>query len=110
MSEVLSDKRHAYNADESGFLLSPKSNRVICLRGKKNIYEVIKGSGKDSLTVLITVSGNGDIAPPFIVHACARLRKDIVQNIPDAWALGKSENGWMTDETFYEFITNVCDP
>ena len=70
----------------------------------------MKGSGKDSLTVLITVSGKGDIAPPFIILICARLRKDIVQNTPDAWASGKSENGCMTAEPFYEFIRNVFDP
>ena len=73
-----------------------------------NTYEIVKGSGEDWVTVLITVSRNNDIAPSFIVHACAPLRKDIVQNTPDVFR--KSENGCMTSETIYEFITNTFNP
>lgn len=30
--------------------------------------------------------------------------------MPQNWAIGKSKNGWMTQETFYEYITNIFEP
>lgn len=39
-----------------------------------------------------------------------RIPKHIVQQIPDSWGIGKSENGWMTSEAFFEYISNVFYP
>lgn len=30
--------------------------------------------------------------------------------MPETWAFGRSETGWMTSETFYEYITNCFHP
>lgn len=30
--------------------------------------------------------------------------------MPDNWGVGKSENGWMTSESFYEYVTNIFFP
>lgn len=36
--------------------------------------------------------------------------KKIIENTPKGWGIGISDNGWMTSETFYEYITNVFYP
>lgn len=36
--------------------------------------------------------------------------KKILENCPNGWGIGNSENGWMTSETFYEYIANVFHP
>lgn len=30
--------------------------------------------------------------------------------MPDEWAMGKSENGWITGEVFYEYFVNYFYP
>lgn len=39
-----------------------------------------------------------------------RLPSEIVQRAPDNWSIGKSDSGWMTSETFYEYMTNIFYP
>lgn len=39
-----------------------------------------------------------------------RIPTALFDNIPEGYSFGHSENGWMTSETFYEYITNVFYP
>lgn len=39
--------------------------------------------------------------PPFAVFAYKRLPYYVTKNIPLEWGVGRSHNGWMTEETFF---------
>lgn len=108
--EILNFPERIFNCDESAFQICPKSNKVIGPRGEKNVYEIAKGSEKESITVAITVSANGTLLPPFLLFSYARLPGPLISNVPNEWAVGKSDKGWMTGESFYEYITNVFYP
>lgn len=45
--------------------------------------------------------------PPLIMHAYKRIPMHIVRDMPPDWGLGVSDNGWMTGESFFEYIANV---
>ena len=47
------------------------------------------------------------IAPPMVVFQYQRLPPHVVNSLPEDWGVGKSENGWKTGETFFEYVTNV---
>ncbi|KYN12208.1 hypothetical protein ALC57_15605 [Trachymyrmex cornetzi] len=53
------------------------------------------------------ISASGVMAPPMIMYAYKRIPATITQNIPKGWSIGTSDRGWMTAESFYEYITNV---
>ena len=36
-----------------------------------------------------------------------KLPEGVTKNVPGHWGIGISESGWMTQEVFYEYITNV---
>lgn len=110
IQNTLNFPERIFNCDESAFQICPKSNKVIGPRGEKNIYEIAKGSDKESVTVAITVSASGVLLPPFLLFAYSRLPGPLVSNIPDDWAVGKSEKGWMTGESFFEYVANVFYP
>ncbi|XP_072397474.1 uncharacterized protein [Diabrotica undecimpunctata] len=52
----------------------------------------------------------GNIAPGMVMFAYERIPLGISASMPKSFAIGKSESGWMTAETFYEYITNVFYP
>lgn len=52
----------------------------------------------------------GDIAPPMVVINLKRIPQKLSQSVPENWAIGRSENGWMTGETFFENFANVFYP
>ncbi|XP_072384649.1 uncharacterized protein [Diabrotica undecimpunctata] len=109
-SDILEHAHGIFNADETAISLCPKSGKVLAPKGDKNIYSVSKTSEKENLTVLLTVSASGEICPPMVVYLYKRVPADIVTKFPKSWGLGKSANGWMTGEVFFEYMANIFEP
>ena len=105
---ILHDSSRVYNGDETNFLLCPKNQKVIALRGTKNVYELDQAPAKSAITVMFTFGANGSVTPPMIIYPYKRKPpKDILETVPDKWGVGYSDNGWMKSSLFYEYIANV---
>lgn len=109
------DKSGVFNCDESVFFLSPKGEGVLVKKGlhsysSKTVYTFTQNSDKECLTVLFMANANGQLPPPMVVFPYERILYSISQSMPDGWAIGKSDSGWMTAQTFYEYIINVFHP
>ncbi|KOB51941.1 Uncharacterized protein OBRU01_26840 [Operophtera brumata] len=109
LKDILKEPSRIFNADESAFFLSPKPGHVLTKKGQKHLYSTC-GDDKENLTVLFTANAAGMIAPPMIVFSYERIPANIAASVPDEWAVGKSESGWMCSDTFYEYITNIFNP
>nr|CAI5844607.1 unnamed protein product [Callosobruchus analis] len=46
----------------------------------------------------------------MVVYPYQRISEKIARNINPKWGVGRSDNGWMTSETFYQYIANVFYP
>jgi hypothetical protein len=89
--------------------LSPKGRKVLAKKGSKSLHDR-SGDDKECLTVLITGNAAGQLAPPMVMYSYERLPKHIVSHVPKGWGVGKSKSGWMTSESFFEYITNIFYP
>lgn len=108
--EILEDRRRVFNTDETAFFLNPKPGKVLAGKGCKTVYTAAGNDEKFNLTVLLTANAEGEIAPPMVVYRYNRIPQIIAESFPSTWAIGKSENGWMTHELFYEYMTNIFLP
>jgi DDE superfamily endonuclease/Tc5 transposase DNA-binding domain/helix-turn-helix, Psq domain len=99
-----------FNADETAFFLSPKGKKVLAQKGAKTVYTSVDGDEKECLTVLFTGNAVGNVAPPMVVYTFQRVPKHIIDKMPEGWAVGKTEKGWMTSESFFEYVSNVFHP
>ena len=107
--EIMEDPSRIFNGDETSFCLCPKTGKVIAPKGFKNIYQVQAGTEKETLTVLMVFSADGNMLPSMVVFPYLRPPKDVVASMPESWFLGRSESGWMKSETFFEYIANGMD-
>ncbi|XP_074109746.1 uncharacterized protein LOC141534337 [Cotesia typhae] len=106
--EILSTR--IFNCDETYVSLCPPSEKVLLAKGSRSAYKVVD-SDKEGFTVLFMYSANGDRAPPMIMFPYKEeVPEKIVKNCPEGWGVGLSGNGWMTSESFYEYITNIFYP
>lgn len=110
LTYVLNDPRRVFNADESAFFLNPKGNKVLAPRGEKNVYATVNSNEKECLTVLINSNAAGTLAPPMIIFRYKRIPAELSSSVPKHWGIGMSENGWMTCDNFYSYMTNVFYP
>lgn len=99
-----------FNCDETAFFLSPGTNKVIVRKGQKVVHNIVNSDEKECITTLIMGNAAGALAPPMVVISLKRVPKTFADSVPASWAVGKSENGWMTGQTFYEYIANVFYP
>ena len=107
MSLILDHPSRVFNCDESAIYLSPKEKSVLTKKGAKTVYSFVANDEKECVTTLIMANAAGIIAPPMIVHKYKKIPTLIANSMPKGWAIGISENGWMTAETFYEYIANI---
>ena len=46
----------------------------------------------------------------MIVFFYERIPPAIVNQMPYGWGIGKIESGWMTSQTFFEYVANIFYP
>lgn len=67
-------------------------------------------SNKDNLTILVTGNAAGEMAPSLALYSFERIPTLMSAAAPPDWGIGRSKNGWMTCEAFYEHNANVFCP
>ncbi|XP_044594105.1 uncharacterized protein LOC123271763 [Cotesia glomerata] len=103
------DPSRVFNLDENCFYLKPKTEEVIVKKSQKNVYNLCNDD-KDSLTALITCNAKGEMPPDLIMFKGAKLPAKIAKLLPKSFVADKSENGWMTSASFYDYIVNIFYP
>lgn len=56
---------------------------------------------------MCTHAANGIAAPPMAIFPYKRIPKELALSVPHGWGVGRSDSGWMTAATFYEYIANI---
>lgn len=110
LSDLLNDPTRIFNADETGFLLSPEADHVLVRKNSKMVYTRINNDEKECITALIGGNAAGKVMPTMVVYSYQRIPALLTELFPSTWAIGRTENGWMTAETFYEYIANIFHP
>ena len=98
------DPSRIVNLAESAVFPCPKAGFVLAPKGSKSVHKFVTGNDRESISVLFTVTRAGDL------FSYQRLSSAIGRKVPDGWSIRNTENGWMTSESFFEFIANVLYP
>lgn len=105
--EVLNDPTRVFNVDEKGFIMTPKNEVVLARRGQKAVYNRSENDEKECVTALLGGNAAGMQTPPMLVFPYKRMPSNILLNLPANWSVGISDNGWQTQQTFYDYMSNV---
>ena len=110
---VEENSKRIFNIDESGFPLQGTNHRlkVVAMKGAKNVYRVAPDT-KEQITVLACVSADGSFNKPLVVYPGARTPKfNFGGGVnPDHYGLGYSQNGWMTADVFFTWLSSIFFP
>ena len=110
----LEDKpNQIFNVDESGFPLSWTPKTILTKRGQKSPQALLAGSGRENITVQMCISSTGKLLPSYVVYKGERLMSDTTYGGPLGTRFTISHNGWMTDETFLDWMRSqfiACIP
>lgn len=106
----LAEKPHLiFNCDETSFCKDPSKTKVVGARGKA-CTRTTSTSGKENISVLLTISASGEKLPPLIIYKA--------KNMWDQWSAPEgtgypgtsyavTSNGWMETTVFENYFKNV---
>ncbi|KAK3870851.1 hypothetical protein Pcinc_023962 [Petrolisthes cinctipes] len=106
--DALQDPAWNFNIDESGFCLSPTHGKVVVPKGEKHVFEETSIYHMQNLTVLGCMCSDGSLPSPIIIYPRKRMSANIVEKFPVGYefTVGKSEKGYITYETLFEYLCN----
>ncbi|KAJ8946288.1 hypothetical protein NQ314_008913 [Rhamnusium bicolor] len=90
--------------------LAPKGEKVLVRKGEKAVYSFSSNDEKKCLTCLIGSNAIGQLMPLMVVFKYERVPSVIINELPNHWSFGRTESGWMTNETFFEYVANIFHP
>ncbi|XP_022835853.1 tigger transposable element-derived protein 1-like [Spodoptera litura] len=108
-TNILAEPHRIFNMDETAFFFNPKGNKVLAPKGEKSVYQQVNSDEKECFTVLLGGNAAGQVLPPMVIFKYLRIPRELSLSVPATWGIGRSDSGWMTMETFYEYICNIFD-
>ena len=106
------NKDRIFNLDESGFPLQGTSGKlqVFTLKGTKNVHR-LGSDNKQQITVLFCVSAAGTFSKPYVIFpGKKRPNFNLAEVSEDSYDLGYTEQGWISSDTFFEWLANLFYP
>ena len=102
-----------YNADESGFTIVHRPEKILGQKGKRAIGTLTSAEKGKTITFLPAVSAVGHYVPPLFVFPRKRMKLDLLENAPDGSIGAANPTGWINTEIFEEWFDhflNVVQP
>lgn len=98
--------RNMYNSDETGNRIGiGKAKSVITRRSNKRKISLPTSTERELVTVLETISADGWAMPPWIILAGKQIPAGWdAANLPPAYTLALSENGYINDQIGLDWI------
>ncbi|KXJ70432.1 hypothetical protein RP20_CCG023638 [Aedes albopictus] len=97
--------------DETAVRTVPTKEEVFAQTGEKYVHTNNGNSDKESYTALFAANAAGTLAPPMVLFPYKqRLPAIIAQSAPSGWSIGRNQSGWMTQETFLDYLRRVFVP
>ena len=110
MRKLLTEIPHSriVNCDETSYCLYPKGLLTWAIVGEDNVRTLINGSEKENITVIASITADGEKLPLMFIAKgkTERVEESQIGDISSHWKT-HSETGWMTNETFQEYLKKL---
>ena len=106
---IFLEPERIYNCDESGFSLNALNGRVLSYLSNNFVYQV-GSEAKTLITALVCCSATGHYTWPMLIYPGTQFRGFRPQEVFENSFIGRSENGWINQNLFYEWMSQVFVP
>jgi hypothetical protein len=101
---MFGDPARVHNADESGLQLNNRPQKIVSMKGKKNVMSVTAKEKGEIGTVVACVSATGVFMTPYVIFKGKNLGQEFRDGMPPGAAVSMSKLRYITVEIFHDFI------
>ena len=94
------------NYDETNLTDDPGKTTVLTRKGAKRADRILDTS-KQSTSIMMTVTANGKLLPPYVVYKATHLHDTWCQGGPDGCRYNRTKSGWFDGDTFEDWFEKV---
>ena len=106
----LDDPAGLWNLDESGFFLGEIWNRVLAIKGTKQVESSTEYDPKERLTVLVGGNAAGLLLRALILFDGKVQLSSRFEGTEDRCWIGVNPSGWMKNQNFTSYVVNELIP
>lgn len=111
LQEAMKDPTRIFNMDETAVRTIPTKEVVLAEVGVPYVHAKVGNSDKESYTALFAANAAGQLAPTLMLYPYKqRMPGEIWKHLPEGWAAGRTESGWMNRDTFFSYLKDVFYP
>ncbi|XP_065664407.1 uncharacterized protein LOC136086067 [Hydra vulgaris] len=93
-----------YNIDETGLSTVQRTQKVIALRGTKQVGQVTSAERETLVTVCCGINALGNSIPPFFIFPRVNFKTYMLNDAPVGSDGAAHPSGWMTAPCFLKYI------
>ncbi|KAB0804365.1 hypothetical protein PPYR_01335 [Photinus pyralis] len=102
------EPHNIFNVDETGCTTVQKPNKVISLKGVKQVGAITSQERGTLVTMCFAINALGNSIPPMFVFPLVRYHDHFVRDGPDSCIGSANRSGWMQEEDFLIFIKHFA--
>ncbi|XP_046417413.1 MFS-type transporter clz9-like [Neodiprion fabricii] len=95
-----------YNADETGVTTVHKNDKVLSVKGKKQVGKLTSAERSRNITTVFAMNAVGHFVPPMFIFPRAKMEKNgrlMVGAPPESIGVA-AKSGWMNGELFLQWL------
>lgn len=93
-----------FNGDETGVSCVHENEKVITMKGKRQVGKMTSGERGHNITLMFCMSAAGQFIPPLFVFPRIRMNDRLMIGAPTESISFPTPNGWMTKDSFLKWL------
>lgn len=93
-----------FNGDETGVTCVHENEKVITMKGKRQVGKMTSGERGRNVTLMFCMSATGQFIPPLFIFPRVRMNDRLMIGAPTESISFPTPNGWMTKESFLKWL------
>ena len=74
-----------FNVDESGLQLNNKPDKVIAMKGSKDVHVLTSGEKGETVTLVACCNAEGNFLPPYCIFKGVNKKQEYGDGLPASW-------------------------
>lgn len=93
-----------FNGDETGVSCVHENDKVITIKGKRQVGKMTSGERGRNVTLMFSMSATGQFIPPLFIFPRKRMNERLMIGAPTESCAFPTTSGWMTTEAFLKWM------
>ncbi|XP_063226226.1 uncharacterized protein LOC134533020 isoform X1 [Bacillus rossius redtenbacheri] len=98
---------NVFNVDESGLQLNNKPDKVIAVKGSKDLHVLTSGEKGETISVIACTNAEGSFLPPYCIFKGVNRKPEYSDGMPPGSIVTMSKkSAYVTSEIFMDWLEN----